>query len=399
MARELLNELPEPDDDAQQHSQALVDVLLRRMRESGGAIPFFEYMQLVLYAPGLGYYSAGKRKFGESGDFITAPELSPLFSQCVATQCQQVLQQTGGSILEFGAGSGRMAADILGFLAAANALPEEYLILDLSADLRELQRETLAREQPELLARVRWLDSLPEHFTGVVLGNELLDAMPVHRVQMADNPPTEYWVAEQDGRFVWQKREVVSPRLKAEIQALCDEFGRENFSGDYVTEINLAAQDWVASLAQCVDAGLILLLDYGFPRHEYYHVERNGGTIMCHYQHRAHDDPLILPGLQDITAHVDFTAIAEAAVANGLSVAGYSNQAYFLMGTGLPALMEAAAAEDSSDNSIRTLELAQQVKKLTMPHEMGELFKVIALTKNLDMPLCGFSVKDMRGRL
>ena len=392
-----VNELPLPDEAAQAHSLQLVDLIAAEMQRQGGAITFARYMELVLYAPGLGYYSAGKRKFGVAGDFITAPEISPLFSRCLARQCQQVLDAMGGGdVLEFGAGTGIMAAEILATLASWGCLPERYLIIDLSADLRQAQRKTLEQRVPELLDRVEWLNALPDSFSGVVLANEVLDAMPVHRVGLNASKPCEYHVTQtEQGGFAWQQQGLEDGRLSQQVSAIVDEQGADTFCDDYISEINLAAADWLRSLAAIVKQGLILLIDYGFPCHEYYHAERFQGTLMCHYRHRAHDDPLILPGLQDITAHVDFTAIAETAVANGLAVAGYTTQAHFLLSSGLPEFLQQAVGEELSQQ----ITLNQQVKKLTLPHEMGELFKVIALTKELDIPLMGFAMVDQRGRL
>lgn len=393
-----INELPVPGPEEQAHSQALIDVLGDAMDEGGGSISFAAYMHLALYAPGLGYYSAGKRKFGAAGDFITAPEISPLFSRCLARQCRQVLAaMDGGDILEFGAGTGTMAAEILRSLSATDSLPGHYYILDISADLREHQHQTLQAQVPELLQRVVWLDQLPDRFRGVVLANEVLDAMPVHRIGFNDvADPYELCVARNErGAFVWRHEPLSSLRLQQRLQTLVTELGRDNFCSGYTSEINLLARDWLTGLAAILDRGLMLLIDYGFPRREYYHPQRHHGTLMCHYRHRAHDDPLILPGLQDITAHVDFTAIAETAVENDLDVAGYTSQAQFLLGAGLPQVLEQAKGEELSQQ----ITLNQQVKKLTLPHEMGELFKVIALTKELDMPLIGFALNDQRGRL
>jgi SAM-dependent MidA family methyltransferase len=393
------NELPSPSPDEQAHSQALIEVIGDAMAANGGSISFADYMDLVLYAPGLGYYSAGKRKFGAAGDFITAPEISPLFSRCLARQCQQVLTRLGADscdILEFGAGTGVMAAEILRTLAEWECLPRHYYILDVSADLREQQRQTLKAQVPEMMDRVIWLDRLPGQIRGVVLANEVLDAMPVHRIGFAAAHPYELFVGRNEqGGFVWRQRTLSSDRLQQRLSALFSELGTDNFYDGYVSEINLAACDWLTGLAAAFGQGLVVLIDYGFPRHEYYHPERHDGTLMCHYRHRSHDDPLILPGLQDITSHVDFTSVAETAVENDLDVAGYTSQAQFLLGCGLPQLLEQARGEELSQQ----ISLNQQIKKLTLPHEMGELFKVIALTKRFEEPLIGFALNDQRGRL
>jgi SAM-dependent MidA family methyltransferase len=261
--------------------------------------------------------------------------------------------------------------------------------LELSADLRQRQRETIAARAPQALDRVQWLDTLPEGgFRGVVLANELLDALPVHSVQLTENGGQERYVAWDGERFQWQLDEPSSPELVGRMKALL-----EGLPTGYVTEINLAAEGWIAAMGQCLEAGVILLVDYGFPRHEYYHPERSMGTLMCHYRHRAHDDPFVYPGLQDITAHVDFTAVAEATLEAGLQVSGYNTQGFFLMATGI-----AEMGEGITDDREQIF-MAQQIRTLTLPTEMGELFKVMALTKGYDRPLSGFELQDLRGRL
>jgi len=369
--------------------------LRAEIEAAGGVISFARYMELALYAPGLGYYAAGARKFGEGGDFVTAPELSPLFSRCLARQCLQVLDGLGtGAILEFGAGSGVMAADILAELERLGALPTAYHILELSAELRARQQQTLAARVPHLLERVVWLDRLPDAFAGVVLANEVLDAMPVHRFCVEADQDFELYVGWEDGDFVWRRGPVSDGRVAARIVALRGLLGAE-LPERFESEINLAAEDWMRSVAAVLHSGMVLLIDYGYPRREYYHPQRVGGTLMCHYRQRAHPDPLILAGLQDITAHVDFTAVAEAAVETGLEVAGYTTQAHFLLACGL----DTAMAEPAGDDLVRHMELTAQVKRLTLPSEMGELFKVLALTRGFDAPLLGFSLRDLRDRL
>lgn len=379
----------------QVHSERLSALICDEIAANGGQITFARYMGLALYAPGLGYYSAGSHKLGEAGDFVTAPELSPLFSRCVARQCEQVLAHMGGGdILEVGAGSGVMAADVLAELETRDCLPGCYFILEVSADLRQRQQQTVAARVPHLAGRVYWLDALSvAGFQGVVLANELLDAMPVHVFGVAEKASYERYVACGDGRFIWSDGPLSDARLAERIVALAD--ARGEFAPGYVSEINLAAEDWLRSIAALLTRGMVLLIDYGFPRHEYYHAQRSGGTLMCHYRHRAHPDPLVLPGLQDITAHVDFTALAEVASEAGLTVAGFTTQAYFLLSSGLNEMM---AASDPNDVRQHVL-LMQQVKKLTLPSEMGELFKVMALTRDVDVPLLGFTFQDQRRRL
>ncbi|MEO5702498.1 MAG: SAM-dependent methyltransferase [Gammaproteobacteria bacterium] len=395
-----VRELPAPDASATAHSERLQAVIREEIIFHGGQISFARYMELALYAPGLGYYSAGARKFGVQGDFVTAPEISPLFARCIARQCQQVLRELGSAdILEIGAGSGIMACDILRELDVLQSLPAHYFILELSAELRERQYNTIKHEIPDLSQRVIWLDALPPAgWRGVVLANELLDAMPVHRFYVGEQGAGELYVGWEDSKFVWRRGAVSSPWLKQRIEAIERELGDSydaGFPSGYESEINLAADCWLGSVASLLEAGLLLVIDYGFPRREFYHPERSTGTLMCHSRHRAHADPLVLTGLQDITTHVDFTAVAEAGVEGGLTVAGYTTQASFLLGCGLGDMLKALDV----DNLAHRLKFAQQIKTLTMPSEMGELFKVMALTRNIDMPLLGFGLQDMRGRL
>ncbi len=361
--------LPEPSIEEQQHSLALIEHLKPQL-----PLSFADYMQQVLYAPGLGYYVAGKKKFGEEGDFVTAPEISPLFSQCLAKQCQPVLQQTQGNILEFGAGSGKMAADILLQCEADDCLPPHYFILEPSPDLQSLQRETLQQRCPDLVNRVQWLSSLPIDFVGVMLANEVLDAMPVELFQWDGNSkPLQGFVRIEDCGL---RIEFEESKHEAFLQAL-KTLPSENFSERYTSEINLMIQPWLQSLADCMKQGQVILIDYGFLRDEYYHPQRNQGTLMCHYKHHNQPDPLVYPSLQDVTAHVDFTAVGEAAEQVGFDVQQYTNQANYLLEAGLLELMQL----ETSDDEKKQLQLSQQVKKLIQPHEMGELFKVMVLEK------------------
>ena len=390
-------DLPAPGQAAAEHSERLRQLIYDDIGANGGRINFARFMELALYAQGLGYYVAGARKFGEAGDFVTAPEISPLFSRALARQVKAVLESLGqADVLEAGAGLGTMARDILLELEAQDCLPGNYFIIELSPDLRQRQRQTIEAGAPHLLDRVMWLDALPQSgFRGVVLGNEVLDAMPVHVVEMTASGLAERYVVATDTGFAWQTGELSDPALAQRYQRLQQEVGEDIFCKGYTTEINLAADAWVTSLADMLEAGLILLIDYGFPQAEYYFEERTGGTIMCHYRHRSHPDPLILVGLQDITAHVDFTAVAHAGANAGLDVAGYTAQAPFLLGNGLTELAQLTPEGDVRQH----LDVTQQIKKLTMPSEMGELFKVIALGRELDIPLMGFMFQDRRNRL
>lgn len=394
-AERSLQEFPLPDPDAAVHSARLQDLIRAEIAAAGGSISFARYMELALYAPGLGYYSAGARKFGAGGDFVTAPEISPLFGRCVARQCRQVLQHLGaGDILEIGAGTGALAADLLGELEAVGRLPGAYLILEVSADLRERQRMLLQERLPHLLSRVHWLDRLPEAgFQGLIVGNEVLDAMPIQRFRWTGQGVRELRVSWQDGHFAWRE-EPAEPRLAEAVTVIRREVG-EGWPEGYASEVNPGLAPWIREIGARLARGLILLIDYGYPRHEYYHPQRATGTLMCHYRHRAHPDPLILAGLQDITAFVDFTAVAEAGVAAGLDVMGYTTQAHFLLGCGLDELLAGSDPEDPRSY----LELTRQAKALTLPGEMGERFKAIALARGVEVPLVGFALQDHRHRL
>jgi SAM-dependent MidA family methyltransferase len=377
---------PRPDEAALTRQRALKTLIQRKIETGGGMIPFERYMHYALYAPGIGYYNAPQLKFGAEGDYVTAPTLSPLFAHCLARQLIDLLQPLASAdVLEAGGGDGTLAAELLLALEALGCLPERYLILELSSFLRARQQATLTQRAPHLAGRVAWLDSLPRGFRGVVIGNEVLDAMPVARFRTTTDDVLEQGVMLRDGRLQLGElpaREAVRERVAALALA-----------PDYVSEVGLQAEAWVRSLGESLDAGAILLIDYGFTRAEFYHPQRARGTLMCHYRHRAHNDALILTGLQDITAHVDFTAVAEAASEVGLDVRGYTSQAAFLIGCGLGELLVEPAGVRAQ------AERAHVVNQLTAPHEMGELFKVIALTRNLDVPLRGFALQDRRGRL
>ena len=386
-----MSSLPIPDADALAHSQQLHRLLAREIGDNGGWLPFSRFMEQLLYAPGLGYYAAGSRKFGAAGDFVTAPEMSGLFGQALARQVAEGMAASAPVVLEVGAGSGRLAADLLQALEALDALPKQYCLLELSADLRQRQQATLAREVPHLAARAVWLDALPERFSGVVVANELLDAMPVDIVAWrAEGIFSRGVTLAEDGCFTWSERPASGALLAA-----ASEIGEQcQLPPGYESEIGLASRAWAAEWGHRLERGLLLLIDYGFPRHEFYHPQRGRGTLMCHYRHHAHPDPFYLPGLQDVTAHVDFTAIAAAADAAGLDVMGYASQGRFLLDCGILDCL-AAIPPDSTDY----LRAAGAVNKLLLPHEMGELFKVIALGRGLNEPLRGFAAGDQRRRL
>jgi SAM-dependent MidA family methyltransferase len=427
--------LPPLSTDEQQHSAAVAARLHAEIARSGGWLSFERFMELVLYAPGLGYYSAGSAKIGSGGDFVTAPEISDLFSRCVARQCAQVLAATGGEILELGAGTGRMAAAVLESLAAAGVLPDRYSILEVSADLAERQRERLSSLPPALRERVVWLERLPERpVRGVVLANEVLDALPCQRfvVGGAGHPAggdpraghpaggdpragmsgveypgagdstgggpasvgltaVELGVSLQGGALV-ERAALPDVALATACESLLRELPQPLPPG-YTSEICLRLEPWIASVGECLERGLILLFDYGLPRSHYYHPQRVSGTLRCHFKQRAHDDPYINLGVQDITAWVDFTRVAEAGAASGLDVTGFCTQAAFLLATGIEGFVAQAGSP------VEATRLAGEARRLLMPGEMGEAFKAMALTRDFDAALHGFGLQDLRHSL
>lgn len=354
--------------------------------DAGGWISFARFMELALYTPGLGYYAAGARKFGADGDFVTAPEISALFGQSLARTVAQVLAQIGGDVLELGPGSGKLAKDMLLALDGLGRLPDRYLLLEVSADLRQRQQQLLASLPPHIAGRLLWLDAMPETFTGCVVANEVLDVVPVHLVRFAAGSALERGVALNDGWFVWQD----VPALPAELIAPVERIRSVHLGGNppdgYYTELSPASLGLVSSLASVLKAGAILFIDYGYRAAEYYHPNRATGTLMCHYRHFAHADPFLYPGLTDITAHVDFSAVAQAGIDAGLTVAGYTTQAQFLLASGLTELV---AKVDASD-VVNYLPLTNQLQRLISPAEMGEFFKVLGLARG-DLLLPAFA--------
>jgi SAM-dependent MidA family methyltransferase len=383
-------DLPEASSDALAASAALMRNIAAEITAGGGWMSFARYMELALYAPGLGYYSGGSRKFGGEGDFVTAPELTPLFGQALARQVAQVVAASGPTVIEAGAGSGRLAADLLVTLAALGRAPERYRILELSGELRARQQATLAEHSPEFLDRVEWLDELPQRFSGCLLANEVLDAMPTHALRWdAVSPaPTilEQGVGLADGRLTRVERAATGALLAAANEL--------PVQAPYRGEISLAARAWVAEMAHRLDQGALLLIDYGLPRHELYHAHRDGGSLRCHYRHRVHDDPFWLPGLCDITSHVDFTAVAEAGFDAGLEVLGYTSQTSFLINCGIGELLATRKVGAGETADVADLRASGAVNVLISPNEMGELFKVIALGRGMPAPLLGFSRGD-----
>ena len=381
--------LPEPDADAREHSARVVESVRAEIEHAGGWISFARYMQRVLYAPGLGYYVAGARKFGPAGDFVTAPETTPLFAQALAVQVAGILAATATrEIVEFGAGSGRLAADLLNALARRDALPSRYAIVEVSPELRERQRAAIALTAPDHVARVAWLDALPATIDGAVVMNEVLDAVPPHILSRKDGEWFERGVVVGEP-LRWDDR----PLRDAVLRELAAE--RFPVTGDYVSEINPAAEALVEDVGRRLRAGALLVLDYGFPQAEYYHAQRSEGTLMGHFRHHAHADPFLWPGLSDLTAHVDFTAIALAGERAGMQVAGYAPQAAFLLGCGILDRLR----ECGEPTSVEYLRAAAAVHRLTSPAEMGELFKVLALAKCENVTWPGFAMTDRSHRL
>ena len=390
-------DLPALTADEAAHAALVEHRIHAAIERAGGWIAFSEFMRLALYQPGLGYYSAGARKFGAAGDFVTAPEVAPVFSRCLAVQCAQVLGELGSPavVLELGAGSGAMACGLLAELERREALPREYWILDVSADLRERQRDALAAAVPHLLARVRWLDALPQSpFEGIVVANEVLDALVVERFVVSGGQVCALGVsADAKGRLRLEERAADDP-LRAAVRHVESDLGAALPDG-YESEINVGLAPWLASVVAPLARGVLVFIDYGLPRREYYSPDRTRGTLLCHFRHRFHDDALARVGLQDITAWVDFTAVAEAAQAAGLDVAGFTTQAHFLIGCGLEEFVANVAGLDL----VERVNLSRQAMVLTLPGEMGERFKVIALAKRYDAPLRGFAFRDLRHTL
>jgi SAM-dependent MidA family methyltransferase len=383
----LRSDLPVPAPDALAHSQRLAALIAGEIARAGGWIGFARYMELALYAPGLGYYAAGSTKLGGAGDFVTAPELSVLFSHTLARQAAEILAQAGGDVLELGPGSGRMAADLLPALAELRQLPGHYLMLEVSGDLRERQSRAVDALPQALRDRVRWIGRLPDRFDGLVLANEVLDALPVELVGWKAGELLQRGVAVRAGRFEYQDRPLAPGRLRDEAQRLARAHRGIGEADEYVSEIGLAARDLVGTLARMLARGALVFVDYGFGEAELYHPQRSRGTLMCHYRHRAHDDPFLWPGLQDITAHVDFSGVARAGADAGVDLLGYTSQANFLVNLGITELLTQLPSGDAAAFA----RAVAPVQKLLSPAEMGELFKVLALGRGLDAPLTGFA--------
>jgi SAM-dependent MidA family methyltransferase len=376
--------LPAPPPEAVAHSHQLAEHIASVVAAEGDWIPFSRYMELVLYAPGLGYYAAGSRKFGEHGDFVTAPEITPMFGKCLGRQAAEVLTRVpGGEVLELGPGSGTLAVDIYESLQEQGVMPGRYLMLEVSPDLRERQREAIERRLGmDALKRFAWIDALPEKINGFVVANEVLDVVPcsvVHRHRGGDI--LESGVIVTEAGFALDDARLPEGELKRRAQAV---FPHGDY--EYLSEINLAAEGLVRTIAAKMQRGLAIFIDYGFPQREYYHAQRAQGTLRCHYRHRVHGDPFFMPGLSDITAHVDFSAMARAAESGGAEVVGFTTQAYFLISCGLGLLVSGG----DPTMTLSRLKGTSQVYRLINPAEMGELFKVLGFAKGMDGPVLGF---------
>ncbi len=384
--------LGQPDVSASRHSDAVASYVRERIDKAGGVLPFDEYMEAVLYAPGLGYYAAGSRKFGPGGDFVTAPELGPLFGQCLAREAGPVLASVEEAcVLEFGAGSGALAVSLIEALSAFDQLPKRYCILEVSPDLRERQRKRLDPIANQLGLNIEWLERMPEEpLQGVILANEVVDAFPVTRFRVVDGKPVRAGVCIDRDGFTWEW-----------IDDLGDDESTVNIVREhqlidgYISEICPRAKAWMGALTSALQQGIVLVIDYGFPAAEYYLPERSEGTLRCHYQHQAHNNPLIYPGIQDVTSHVDFSALADAGRESGLEVLGYTSQEAYLLGLGLLEL----AAPQPNDDEKQILKTAAEVKELILPSQMGEAFKVMAFGKQIDKPLQGFKLRDRSASL
>jgi len=387
-------DLPELTPEERAHSDKLLALIRREIEEQSGWMSFARFMEMALYEPGLGYYTAGASKLGGDGDFVTAPELSPLFSRCVANQCADVLWALGGGdILEVGAGTGLMAADMLNELQTLDQLPGHYLILEVSADLRQRQIATLSARAPKHLKRVTWVDALPAARRGVIVANEVLDALPVERFRIRSGRINALGVNWQTTGLAWTEAPAAA-ELEDKVRAIERQIGSELPEG-YTSEVNLRLDPWLHSVAKVLKAGAMFFIDYGLPRAQYYRPERHDGTLLCHFRQRFHSDPFINVGLQDIGAWVDFTAAAEAATDAGLEVAGFTTQAHFLMGLGIEQHLKSAGEREL----VERLSLARQAMLLTLPGEMGERFKVLGLSRGVKQPLRGFAIRDLAASL
>ncbi len=382
---------PPISPEMRQQSEAVLAYIQADIKEAGGQISFARYMELALYAPGLGYYSAGSHKLGKKGDFVTAPEISPIFAYCLARQFAGILKTLPhGDILELGAGAGTFAKDVLAELEKLDLLPAHYFILEPSAELRERQKKLLQAACPRFFPNIHWLDLLPEYFNGIIFANEVLDALPVHCFRIKNQRVNERCVTVENGHLAWKETKTSDPELEKKVWALHKEFA---FPEGYASEINLFLPHWIRTLAATLQEGVLIFFDYGCGRREYYRPERTEGTLRCYFQHRFHADPFLYPGLQDITTHVDFTTVVETAVQSDLTLAGYTTQSAFLLGSDIIDFVSAPPS------SMQQYQKNQALKLLMLPSEMGSLVKALAFTKHWEGELKGFSLFDKRQEL
>jgi SAM-dependent MidA family methyltransferase len=387
----IFRDLPIPSPAVRTHSEQLLAVIKQTIQQQGDLLSFAHFMEVALYHPEFGYYNSPSFALGQRGDFITAPELSPLFAQCMAQQCQRVLASCQPKqILEFGAGTGRFAKDLLFALASLHCLPDRYYILERSMTLRQKQYDLFRTACPQWIDRFTWLDTDPTHFTGVIIANEVLDALPVHCFRIEEHGIKEYGVTWDQNRLIRLPCTPFSPGLMDTVRSLQTLY---DLRSGYESEVNLQLPTFIKRMAQMLTQGLIMLADYGYGQRQYYHPARCQGTLTCFYQHHRHHDPFFLPGAQDITAHVDFTRVAEIAAEQGCTLAGYTTQAAFLLACGLPQL---ATAAEQHLTPIETVQWRQAIKRLTLPTEMGETIKIMGLTKRIDLPLLGWTLQDRR---
>ncbi len=400
MLKPAVRPFAEPTQDELLSSSALVERIKKVIAQNNGQIGFDQFMQMALYEPGLGYYSGARSPFGPQGDFVTAPLISPLFAQCLSVQIAQWFEQCPTQITEFGAGDGCLAAQLLASLSDGPNPLSRYTIIEVSAQLRDRQKETINKIYPQGLDLVQWLEALPQQINGVVLGNELLDAMPVQIFALRESGIFERTVkladqlADNGNAFTWFERPA-NAQLEHDVKNALDL--HQSYPVGFHSELGLQARAWVASIGERLGNGAMLLIDYGFTNSEFYIPDRSGGTLMCHYRHQAHTDALWLPGLQDITAHIDFSAIATAGVESAkLDLAGYTTQAHFLIGCDLA--KHAQQALDRAD-TFEAIKINRAIQTLVTESEMGELFKVIAFTRGIDQIAVGFQQGDRSHRL
>lgn len=384
------HDLPAPSQEKLANSAALCTIIKERIQAKNGWMPFADFMELALYHPQYGCYQRPDFRLGKHGDFTTAPEISTLFAECLLRQCLQVFESgIRPAILELGAGSGRLALNLLAGMDKLGAMPQQYFIYEISPALVSQQQTLLKSERPDLFNRVTWLSALPANFSGIILANEVLDAIPFHCFEIQNNLPRERGVTLSGDEFIWQTK-TPAGILAAEAEKIYMDYTLPN---GYQFELQLPAMSLVSQLTAALESGIIVFADYGYGRRELYHPERRQGTLTCFYQHRSHNNPLLYPGLQDITAHVDFTRVIETAADCGAELTGFTTQSAFLLGNGL---LEIAATREQTLSASDTFAMHQEIKILTMPTEMGDIIKMMALSKNKRIPLNGFSMLDRR---